>query len=71
MIIRARKSLRFGPFRINLTQRGLTSWGVKLGPWSWNSRTRAHRLDLPGPLYWQGKGKRRSARQRPNADGTK
>lgn len=59
MSIRARRSFRFGPLRLNVTQRGFTSWGLKVGPWSWNSRTRAHRLNLPGPLYWQQVPKRR------------
>lgn len=52
MRFRARKRLRFGPLVINLTQRGFTSWGVKLGPWSWNSRTRRQRVDLPGPWHY-------------------
>jgi hypothetical protein len=26
---------------------------VKVGRWSWNSRTRAHRYNLPGPVSWK------------------
>lgn len=38
----------------NASRRGL-SWTLKVGPWSWNSRRRAYRMDLPGPLWWQGR----------------
>ena len=47
-----RKAIRFGPLRLNLSRSGI-SWTVKVGPWSWNSRTRAQRLDLPGPISWR------------------
>lgn len=52
MAIVFRKRLRFGPPVINAGRRGFTSWGLKVGRWSRNSRTRAHRVDLPGPLSW-------------------
>lgn len=59
-----RKSIRLGPLRFNFGKAGFTSWGVKVGPWSWNSRTRSHRVDLPGPLSWSsrrgGSGRRSS-----------
>jgi hypothetical protein len=55
--VRARKTLALGPLRLNFTLRGLSSWSLRLGPWSWNSRTRAHRMNLPGPFYWQGRRK--------------
>jgi len=48
-----RKTLRIGPVRFNFGRGGFTSWGVKVGAWSWNSRTRSHRVDLPGPLSWK------------------
>lgn len=51
-----RKSMRFGPLKLNFGKRGFTSWGLKLGPWSWNSRTRSYRVDLPGPFSWTSKG---------------
>ena len=51
MRIRMRKVVRLGPFRLNFTQHGLTSWGWKAGPISWNSRRRRHRIDLPGPFH--------------------
>lgn len=47
-----RKSLKLGPIKLNFGKRGFTSWGFKVGVWSWNSRTRAHRVDLPGPFSW-------------------
>jgi hypothetical protein len=52
MSIRARKTLRFGPVRFNFTEHGFTSWGVKVGRWSWNARTRRSSVDLPGPFRW-------------------
>jgi hypothetical protein len=52
-----RKTQRFGTahahVRANLSRAGL-SWSFKLGPWSWNTRQRRHRIDGPGPTYWQG-----------------
>jgi Protein of unknown function (DUF4236) len=56
LLFRSRK--RLGPLVLNFTQRGFSSWGLKIGPWSWNSRTRAHRVDLPGPLSWKQDKKR-------------
>jgi hypothetical protein len=50
-----RKVIRLGPFRLNFTENGFSSWSFKLGRWSWNSRARAHRVDLPGPFSWKGK----------------
>lgn len=47
-----RKTFRFGPLRLNFTKRGFSSWSLKFWRWSWNSRTRAHRVDLPGPASW-------------------
>ena len=47
------KRMKLGPIILNVTQNGLSSWSVKIGRWSWNSRTRAHRVDLPGPLSWR------------------
>ena len=48
-----RKSFRFGPLRFNFTKGGLSSWTLKFGRWSWNSRSRSHRVDLPGPWSWK------------------
>jgi hypothetical protein len=47
-----RKTLRLGPLRLNFTKNGFSSWSLKFWRWSWNSRTRAHRVDLPGPASW-------------------
>lgn len=53
MSILFRKRIRLGPFlSANLSKSGI-SWTAHLGPWSWNTRTRRHRVDLPGPLAWQ------------------
>jgi hypothetical protein len=48
-----RKVVRFGPLRLNMTRNGLSSWSLKIGRWSWNSRAGAHRFDLPGPFSWR------------------
>jgi hypothetical protein len=53
MAIIFRKMQRFGPLRFHFTKNGLSSWGLKIGRWSWNSKTRAHRVDLPGPVSWK------------------
>lgn len=49
MRFRARKTLRLGPVIVHLTQRGVSSWGLRVGRWSWNARTRRHTIDTPGP----------------------
>ncbi|MEV0733647.1 MULTISPECIES: DUF4236 domain-containing protein [Polymorphospora] len=48
-----RKRKKYGPIILNFTENGFSSWSVKIGRWSWNSRARAHRVDLPGPLSWK------------------
>lgn len=61
MPIRARKKVRLGPrfahVAWNFTQDGYASRSYKVGPWSWNTRTRRQRIDLPGPLHWIGQRK--------------
>jgi hypothetical protein len=58
IMFRSRK--KFGPIILNFTEHGFSSWSIKIGRWSWNSRTRANRVDLPGPLSWrQNKSRRR------------
>jgi Protein of unknown function (DUF4236) len=52
-----RKQMRFGPLRFNFTKSGLSSWSIKIGRWSWNSRTKSHSVDLPGPMSWRSKNK--------------
>lgn len=53
------KRLRLGPVVLNFTQRGISSWGIKIGRWSWNARTRQHTVDTPGPGYWQSRRRNR------------
>ncbi|NES31721.1 DUF4236 domain-containing protein [Micromonospora terminaliae] len=48
-----RKRQKYGPLILNFTENGFSSWSIKIGRWSWNSNTRAHRVDLPGPLSWK------------------
>lgn len=52
------RTLRLGPVRIHLTQRGVHSWGLQLGRWSWNARSRRHTVDTPGWGYVQTRGRR-------------
>lgn len=49
MKFRARKHIKLGPITINLTERGFSSWSIKIGRYSWNSRTRKSHFDTPGP----------------------
>jgi hypothetical protein len=51
VMFRSRK--KFGPLILNFTENGFSSWSIKIGRWSWNSKARAHRVDLPGPLSWK------------------
>ena len=48
-----RKIVRLGPLHLNFGRGGMSSWSIKIGKWSWNSRTRKQRVDLPGPLSWR------------------
>jgi len=48
-----RKRKKYGPIILNFTENGFSSWSIKIGRWSWNSKARAHRVDLPGPLSWK------------------
>lgn len=59
MKFRMYRSLRLGPVRVHLTHRGVHSWGLQLGRWSWNARTGRHTFDTPGPGYVQTRGRRR------------
>jgi hypothetical protein len=58
-----RKQFRFGPYRANMSKTGV-SHTVKVGPWSYNSRQRRHRVDLPGPFAWTSR-KRAARPKRP------
>lgn len=53
MAIKFRKIVRLGPLRLHFANGGFSSWSVKVGPWSWNSRARRHAVDLPGPFSWR------------------
>ena len=48
-----RKIVRLGPLHLNFGRRGMSSWSIKIGRWSWNSKTRKQRVDLPGPVSWR------------------
>ncbi|GIJ45680.1 hypothetical protein Val02_25660 [Virgisporangium aliadipatigenens] len=53
MHFRARR--KFGPLVFNFGKSGMTSWGLQIGRWSWNSRTRRQSVDLPGPVSWRSR----------------
>ena len=53
MPILFRKSKRLGPLVFNFGRNGFSSWGLRIGRWSWNSRSRSQRVDLPGPFSWR------------------
>lgn len=55
MALLFRKRVKIGPIIVNVSQGRITSYTIKFGPWSWNSRTRRQRVNLPGPLSWQSK----------------
>jgi hypothetical protein len=53
-----RKHPHLGPIRFNFTEHGLSSITIRVGRWSWNSRTGRHSVDLPGPVNWRSRGRR-------------
>jgi hypothetical protein len=55
--LRYRKRISVGPLKFNITQKGLSSMSVKIGFWTWNSRTKKHSLNLPGGLSWYSNSK--------------
>lgn len=58
MKFRARKTFRIGPLRLHFTERGFSSWGVKVWRWTWNARTGRHSVDTPGPGGFQFGGRK-------------
>jgi hypothetical protein len=55
MRFRARKTLRFGPLFFSFTQRGFSSWGIKVGRYTRNFTRGTSSFDTPGPgaLHWK------------------
>lgn len=58
MRFHARGSKRFGPLRINYTERGVSSWSLVFWRLTWNSRS-GWTFDTPGPGYIKGSKRRR------------
>lgn len=57
-----RKSFNVFPgVRLNLSRSG-KSWTFRVWRWSWNSRTRRHTIDTPGPGYWTSRTRRQTPR---------
>lgn len=48
MRYRGRKTFRFGPLFFSFSQNGFTSWGVKIGPYTYNATRKRSSLDTPG-----------------------
>lgn len=61
MGFKLRKRVRIGPVVLIFTEKGFSSWGIKIGPYSWNARTRRSSFDTPGPgsYQWGGRNHRR------------
>ena len=57
-----RKRLRLGPLVFNLGRNGFTSWGVKVGPMTWNATRRTTSVDLPGPVNYRTKTRKGGVR---------
>jgi hypothetical protein len=57
MKFRYRKSRKFGPLKFNFTEKGFSSWGINIGRWTWNSRTKKHTVNTPGPGYVESGGR--------------
>jgi len=55
-----RKNWRLFPFRVTLTERGVT-WGVRAGRYGYSPKTGKHTFDTPGlgGVSWGGRSKRR------------
>jgi hypothetical protein len=51
MGLRYRWRPRLGPLRLNVTERGLRSVSLKLGPFTWNTTRGRLTTNLPGGLY--------------------
>lgn len=48
MALHFRRRLSFGPLRINVTEHGVSSVAVKLGPVTYNLKSKKTTVDLPG-----------------------
>lgn len=49
MKFRLRGRQKFGPVYVNYGLHGITSWGFKVGPFSYNVTRRTSTIDTPGP----------------------
>lgn len=59
MKYRARKTFRLGPFYFTFTQRGFSSWGIKVGPFRRNFTRGTTSIDTPGLGGFHSSGRRR------------
>lgn len=57
-----RKRFTPWPFYINVTPKGVTSWGIKIGRVSWNAKTGKWRINTPFIGWWESKGRKAKRR---------
>lgn len=50
-----RRRLTLGPLFVNISKRGVSSWGIKLWRLTWNLKRGTTSIDLPGPVNWRSK----------------
>jgi hypothetical protein len=53
-----RRNVRLWPFRVTLTEKGLT-WGVRAGRYGYDPKTGKHSFNTPGLGYVRSSGRRR------------
>ena len=61
MKFRARKTISLWFVKLHFTEHGFSSWSIKIGPFSWNSRTNKKHFDTPGPGSLEGGGHERTS----------
>lgn len=59
MLFHLRKRFRLGPVIFNVTEHGWTSTTFKVGPFSYNTGTGRRSVDLPGPVNYRSRPRRR------------
>lgn len=63
MAFRFRRRLSLGPLRFNITERGLRSTSVKIGPFTRNLTRGKNTVNLPDGAYYESSSKPAARRQ--------
>ncbi|GAA1251743.1 hypothetical protein GCM10009609_13850 [Pseudonocardia aurantiaca] len=63
MRFRARKTFRLGPLFFTFTQRGFSSWGIRIGRFTRNFTRGSTSIDTPGPGGLHSTGRRKRKRR--------